>query len=410
MCKMSSRDSWLDQIATGRISLEGENSGPLVSLVVAGDLCPAGRPETLLAHGRAAEVWGDLPDLLAAADLSMVNLECPLTNSNTPIAKSGPHLRADPRCAVGIRAGGFDVVTLANNHILDMGERGLLDTLATCREAGLHVVGAGRNLAEATTPLFLEINGIRLAILALAEHEFSIATPQKAGAWPLDVIDNYYQITQVRQKADFVLVLLHGGNEYYPLPGPRLVKTCRYLVDLGTNAVICHHTHVASGLEVYRRAPIIYGTGNFLFDCREPRTREWYMGYLVKLDIQPNRVTATQLLPYWQCQEQPSVQQMNAIESKIHLDRIADLSTVIGNPGRLEEEWTRMCSSQAPSVLAAVFSLSRFERLLVRHGIMPRWRFDERHLRRGLNYIACESLRSVLEFALEKYGGVTRIA
>jgi poly-gamma-glutamate synthesis protein (capsule biosynthesis protein) len=132
-----------------------------VSIVVAGDLCPKGETEYLLCANQPEKVFSDLLPYIIESQLAIVNLECPLTYSQTPIIKRGPHLQAAPACAEGIRSGGFDVVTLANNHILDMGERGLFDTLSTCHAAGLKTVGAGKNLEEAMS--FLSLAPTKLA-------------------------------------------------------------------------------------------------------------------------------------------------------------------------------------------------------------------------------------------------------
>lgn len=143
----------------------------------------------------------------------------------------------------------------------------------------------GPNIKEATKPLIVTVNDLRVAILNFAENEWSTAGPDKAGASLLDLIDNYYRIHEAKQKADFLLVILHGGNEYYPFPSPRMKKTCRYFVDIGANAVICHHTHVPSGLEIYQDAPIVYSTGNLLFDWPERKPEDWCKGYIIELII-----------------------------------------------------------------------------------------------------------------------------
>ena len=102
-----------------------------------------------------------------------MNLECPLTIHETPIPKTGPNLRAHPDCARELKQTGIDVVTLANNHILDMGERGLFDTVDCCEEGGLKTVEAGKNIEEATKPLIVTVNDLRVAILNFAENEWS---------------------------------------------------------------------------------------------------------------------------------------------------------------------------------------------------------------------------------------------
>jgi len=379
-----------------------------VSIVVAGDLCPMGETEYLLCANQPEKVFSDLLPYIIESQLAIVNLECPLTHSQTPIIKSGPHLQAAPACAEGIRSGGFDVVTLANNHILDMGERGLFDTLSTCHAAGLKTVGAGKNLEEATQPLIVDIRGLKVAILAFTEHEFSIASSHKAGAWPLDPIDNYWQIQEAKKRANFVLVLLHGGNEYYPLPSPRVCKTCRKFVDWGASAVISHHTHVPSGVEIYRGVPIVYGTGNFLFDRPSPQPKGWNTGYLVNLKVQANAQTDIQLIPFQQRAEQPGICKMSAADAERFMSEIARLSSVIADENAMASAWEQFCKTKREEYISGFFAMNRIERRLLRWGIWPFWRCGQTRVSELLNLVRCEShrdvLTSVLMSELEKKG------
>ena len=371
-------------------------------VLIAGDLCPQGRPEEFLASASAEDFWNPIADVTRAHDLCIVNLECPLTCSDTPISKEGPHLRADSRCAAGIRAGGFDVVTLANNHILDMGEQGLFDTLQACQEAGLKTVGAGGNLTEATRPLIVEVGETKIAVLAFAEHEFSIASRATAGAWPLDVIDNHYQIALARKRADFVLIVLHGGNEGYPLPSPRVVKICRYFVDLGASAVVCHHSHVASGMEVVQQGvPIIYGTGNFLFDWPTPRPAGWYTGYMVSLKVQGSAVTEVELVPYVQCHEKPGVRLMQGEEAKSFHQEIARLSDIIERWDTLMREWQAFCRGKQTEYLARLVSSHRLEEFLWNRGLFSP-RCIKNRIPGLLNLVRCQAHREVLTEILQQ--------
>lgn len=367
-----------------------------VSIVVAGDLCPGDESESLLCAGHPEKLFSDLMPYLFDNELSVVNLECPLTHCQTPIVKSGPHMRSVPACAEGIRSGGFDVVTLANNHIMDMGERGLVDTLSACRAVGLMTVGAGRDLEEATQPLIVAIGGLKIAILAFTEHEFSIATSSKAGAWPLDPVDNHQQIKAAQQQANYVLVTYHGGNEYHPLPSPRVSKTSRQLVDWGANAVICHHTHVASGMEIYRGAPIVYGTGNFLFDKAGSHPDGWYTGYLVNLKIRANTTSDIQLIPYRQCIDHPGIYKMGTPEADNFLCEINKLSEVIADESALASAWEQFCGARRVQYLSRILALSRIERRLLRWGIWPFWRCRRIQVKELLNLVSCESHRDVL--------------
>ena len=369
--------------------LSGEDL-PLPSIIIAGDLCPSGQSEKLLSTNQVEQLFTEIVPVLQTADLSIANLECPLTHQMSPIVKSGPHLWADPACAEGIRSAGFKVVSLANNHILDMGREGLADTIVACTDAGLKTVGAGENLAQATRPLLIDIKGIRIAILAFAENEFSIATQHSYGAWPVDPVTNYYQIKQAKQKAEFVLVMLHGGNEYYELPNPNMVKLCRYFVELGANAVICNHVHVPGGIEIYEGTPIIYSTGNFLFEG-ENEVDGWYKGFLVKLEIQPNAVVRVQLIPYWQSKNMVGVTLMDQEERQLIFSDISNLSTIIADSTLLTKHWNQFVQSKREQYFNSLLNLSKVERKMLRFGIWPFWRLKRSNGSRLLNLFSCEA-------------------
>jgi poly-gamma-glutamate synthesis protein (capsule biosynthesis protein) len=376
-----------------------------VTILVAGDLCPAGRPEQVLARNEPYAVWGELAATLNAHDLKVVDLECPLTPIDDPIAKSGPHLRSQPGCANAIRSGGFDVVSLANNHIMDHGEQGLADTLQACRGAGLRTVGAGMDLEEAQEPVIAEIRGCRLALLAFTEREFSIATESRAGACPLDLPLNFGQLQRARARADTVIVLLHGGNEHQAVPSPEMVKTCRFFVDAGADAVVCCHAHIASGSEVYRDAPIVYGLGNFLFDWPSKQPKGWYLGNLASLRVDCGGVVALELTPYRQCVEAPVIE----LETG---DRVAsrradsdELSRIVASPKLLETAWSAFCANRRVEYLTLLMSLTRLERGALKRGVWPVWRTRQARLYALLDVLTCEAHReaamSILQAELE---------
>jgi hypothetical protein len=366
-----------------------------VKVLVAGDLYPGGPVEKNILDWPSTKIWQDILKETVSHDLSVVNLESPLTYSRTPISKGGPHLWADPLCAKGIRGAQFDVVTIANNHIMDMGKVGLTDTMDACKDAGLMVVGAGENLDEATRPLYVDINGLRIAILSVTEHEFSIATDESAGAWPLDPLDNYYQIQAARQKSDFVLIILHGGNEYYPLPSPNMVKTCRFLVDAGANAVVCHHTHVPSGVEIYHDAPIVCSTGNFLFYSGGTIFPEWFSGYLVSISIRAGAVTSFHLVPYWQSRGALDIRFMNENEAHTFLADICRFSGIIRDKESLTREWTRFCAAKRNDYLSRMLLLNRVEHKLLKMNMGPFWRTSTKCILELLSLFDCESHRDV---------------
>ena len=118
----------------------------MVSILIGGDICPMGRIQNAFIEGNADEIFHDLLEEIVGADLSVVNLECPLISQETPIAKAGPVLGANSSCVRGFAAAKWNVLNLANNHIFDHGTMGLRETIDTIERAGMSVVGAGMNI------------------------------------------------------------------------------------------------------------------------------------------------------------------------------------------------------------------------------------------------------------------------
>ena len=238
-----------------------------MSIIIGADLVPTTSNQTLFQTGDIQPLLGDeLIEVLRGADYRIVNLETPLSDTLSPITKVGGNLSAPTACVKGIKNIGVDLVGIANNHIMDQGEKGLADTIKTLTEAGISFVGAGDNLEVASQPVFFEANGKRVGIYACAEHEFSIATDYSPGANPVDYLNISDHIVQCRVKCDYLIVLYHGGKEYYRYPSPKLQKICRKIVEKGADLVICQHSHCLGSYEDYLNGSIVYGQGNFVFD------------------------------------------------------------------------------------------------------------------------------------------------
>ncbi len=242
-----------------------------------GDFCPQPRSSKKAERELLAGVDG----LLSQADLRIVNVEVPLTTSKRPITKSGPHLIAPPSVA-DVLKGRFDIALLANNHILDHGPRGALQTIQALHRRGLRTVGAGENREQASRPLIISAKGFSIAILNACEHEFGVAGEHSAGGAGLEPFWMIREIMSLRARHDVVLVFTHGGNEMNPLPSPRVVAMNRAFAEAGASAVINTHPHVPQAIENWRGTPIAYSLGNFVFDNRivdlDAREPLWWVG------------------------------------------------------------------------------------------------------------------------------------
>jgi len=328
---------------------EGVSSAERVEVVVVGDLCPRGRTEPLVLGGRSNEVLADVMPVISQKDLSIINLETVLTTAETAIPKSGPNLKVDPRCVDIITEGGFDVACCANNHIGDYGPDEVVTTLDVCHEKGVDTVGAGGDLADARMPLIVERKGMRIAMLAFAENEFGIAGDQTAGANPLDPLRNIQDIRAAASAADVTIVLVHGGNEYNPIPSPRMVQTYRAFAEAGATAVVAGHPHGPQGIELWGGVPIVYSPGNFLFDARnEHTTHFWWTGYIVRLSFAQGAACELQIHPYTFAPAAEKVVLMQGEDRESFLAYLDHISGVLTDGQELRRYWEAWCAKQGP--------------------------------------------------------------
>lgn len=280
------------------------------------------------------------------SDYNIVNLECPIVDKKAnPILKTGPNLKTDDRIIKHLIRLNIDAVTLANNHILDYGTKGLSDTFDLLEKNKIGYVGAGNNLTEASKPLTIEHEGMKVAILNFCESEWSIAEKNLPGANPMDIISNTKQIKEAKDIHDKVICIVHGGNEYYQLPSPRMAKQYRYFVDCGADAVIGHHTHCISGQEIYNDSPIVYSLGNFLF-TRVNANNLWYSGLISQLFIKQGQKIKIVLVPVEQKIKYFKLSfPINKDKEKM-IKRVNELSGIISNNEKLKKYWDEFINSK----------------------------------------------------------------
>jgi len=370
-------------------------------IIIGGDVCPTPRNEVYFAQGNSRALLNDLQPLFNSVDLRMVNLECPLTDRPTPILKCGPVLRASSQCINGLIACGIDILCLANNHIYDHGQQGLHNTLEVCGKAGIEVVGAGRNLREARRMLIRSVKGVRLGIIAMAENEFSIASEDSAGAAPLDVVDFVRHMRNARTSVDHVIVIVHGGNEHYPYPSPRLMELCRFMIEEGASAVVCQHSHCPGCYEEYGGGIIVYGQGNLLFDA-DSEHESWREGFLVRLRMEMNAKPSMDVIPYTQSKAHIGAKRMKPDQETRFLDLLNERSTAIRDKSFVLEEWTDYCSTQRNKYYNLLCGFNSISRMANRNGMLTKAFASLANLPAVFDVIRCESHREALLDILEE--------
>ena len=211
-------------------------------------------------------------DLMSGMDLMWVNNEFCYSDRGEKLAGKVFTFRAPTDRVRYLGDLGVDIAGLANNHVYDYGPDAFLDTLATLEGAGIPYVGAGRNLAEASRPVYLEAEGFTIAYVAAsrAEH-LAVLTPEAtdtSGGILLCYDDTRFlaSIREAAANADFVIALPHWGTEHSTILEPGQPESAHAYIDAGADAVIGAHPHILQGIEFYNGKPILYSLGNFWFD------------------------------------------------------------------------------------------------------------------------------------------------
>jgi poly-gamma-glutamate capsule biosynthesis protein CapA/YwtB (metallophosphatase superfamily) len=264
--------------------------------------------------------------ILSKADVVFANLENPLGTKGHPREKMFV-FRSKPALAKVVADSGVDVVTIANNHMLDYGEEVLMETLRTLLKAKIPFVGAGRNIAEAEKPVIIERGGVRVAFLGLAATLplGAGASQERPGLAPIHVTTSYEfdptltqeqpgnppkirtqvdprdqericsNIREARKLADHVIVGIHWGVAFTKERAEYQQPLGRKMIDAGAGIIVGHHSHMRQGIEHYRNGVILYSLGDFVFHDRVDMTGE--SGMIATAKLSKDRIEDLNLWP-----------------------------------------------------------------------------------------------------------------
>lgn len=363
-------------------------------LIIGGDLVPTQSNLNLFSRGDVTALLGEkLLSLWEAADFRIFNLEVPLSDKETPIAKCGPNLIAPTSSIRGLKALNPSLIVLANNHILDHGENGLKSTEDILSRNGIPYVGAGNNLVEACQPYIFEQDGLRIGVYACTEHEFSIATNTTPGANPFDPLESLDHIATLEDECDYIIVLYHGGKEHYRYPSPYLQKVCRKISQKGADLVVCQHSHCIGCYEEYKGSTIVYGQGNFLFDASE--SEFWQTSLLLSVCISDG--LKVEYIPFRKTGN--GVKLASGAKAEDILTAFQKRSEEITQDGFVERYYRQFAQENRASYLRSLFGFgkwkSRIDRRLL-NGMLLKRKCDKRQLLAILNFIECEAHRELV--------------
>lgn len=305
-----------------------QSNDPTVTLMFGGDVTLSDHFETVV--GDDYEWAFEKLNEYREADIAMVNLENPLTRATLSRPNKQFNFKAAPEAVQVLTHGGVDIVNLANNHTMDYEEPGLVETLETLEQAGIHAVGAGRNLTEARRPEIIEVKGQRIAYLGYYDANFHAAGEDIAGTNPLQ--HEHQQrvaedIQAIRDQVDWVIVNYHWGIELSEYPADWQMELAHATIDQGADLVVGHHPHVLQGAEIYKGKPIIYSLGNFIFGGN---SRTDYETAVLKVALKASRQMRVEFLPVEVRQYQPRV--VRGRQGDYILSNLERLSRIFDQP------------------------------------------------------------------------------
>lgn len=262
-------------------------------------------------------VWGDALNELKrmAPDLRIINLETTVTKSNDYRRNKEIHYRMHPENISSLKAANIDFCSLANNHILDWGSSGLLETLAILKKANIETAGAGRNLQEAETPAVMEVEGKgRVVVFSYGSPTSGIppgwaASRTNPGVNLLEDLSDERvayikeKINEVKQPGDIVVASIHWGRNWgYHIPSDQRKLAHTLIDDAGVDVIHGHSSHHVKGIEVHNNRLILYGCGDFLNDYEGIRGYEEFRGdlglmYFVSVDPSTGELVHLRMMP-----------------------------------------------------------------------------------------------------------------
>lgn len=304
-----------------------------IKIGLAGDVMIGRLVNQHLNHVSPQYIWGNTLPLLKSSDLNLINLEVALTTSDKIIPKVF-NFKADPFKVQSLKDASIDVVNLANNHILDFSEEGLLETLTTLENAHIQYVGAGRNLQEASKPLIIEKGGLKIGIIGCTDNEPTWkAQKQQPGTHYLDIGDIEAiesTIINLKSQVNFLILTIHWGPNMKIRPSRSFINFAHHLIERGVDLIHGHSAHIFQGIEHYLGKMILYDTGDFIDDYSVDPILRNDRSFFFLVEINQNGFQSLKAIPTLISNFQVNFSEGD--EAKETLDRMQTLSNEFHTP------------------------------------------------------------------------------
>jgi poly-gamma-glutamate capsule biosynthesis protein CapA/YwtB (metallophosphatase superfamily) len=312
-----------------------------ISVIAVGDILFDRQVGSLIDNKGPDEPLRYVAPILSSSDITIANLECPLSTKGTKLAEKDVTFRGRTSAATGIKNAGIDVVSMANNHALDCGPEALEDTIALLDQKGIGHSGAGMNLNEAVKAAYFKAGDKKDKKVAFLAFSYLIPAgfypgENRAGVAPArpdtELVTN--AIKEARKRADFVFCSFHWGIEYQDYPVQYQIDLGRLCIDTGADLVLGGHPHVIQGIELYKGKLIAYSLGDFVFDHYSRKTGE---AFILKCDVSQEKTLSATMIPvYLASFGQPKV--VNGADANSILNRLSQISKKFETKMRIEQD------------------------------------------------------------------------
>lgn len=316
-----------------------------------GDVSPTEENRELFVSGDIQTLFTDTLPLFQGNDINFVNMECALTDVESPIAKIGPAIGAPTTTANVMARIGVNYCGISNNHFFDHGKAAVKSGLKALHDAGITATGFGDNYQDSRKNLVIEKDGEKVVIITVCEHEYTYALDDRMGSRPFCEFDTLEDIRSAKKNAHRVIVIYHGGKEYCRYPSPRLLKACRAMVKAGADLVLGQHSHCIGCYEQYEGGHILYGQGNFHFvkTMNDPAKQDkWDTSLAVHYDTKTHEIAFTPITRAGQ-----GITLAKGKERQRLLDEFAQRNMELQN-GQWQQCWHDFCESVKDIYLGSI--------------------------------------------------------
>ena len=322
-------------------------SSEQVCLTAVGDICLGTGVKKYLKEKGSIFPFIHCQEELKETDILFGNLEMVICKNKNYSLSSKLDMCVPANLCTGLVNVGFDILNLANNHILDFGSQTVEDTISFLNKSNIQFIGYGKNLEDAWTHRIIEKKGIKIGFFGISDNWGQGAHKNKPGVAIYDKKKALYKVKELKKIVDHVIVSIHADLEFANYPDPERIQFSRKLIDYGASLILEHHPHVPQGIEVYKNGLIIYSLGNFIFDVEgseylKKGSKYTNISFILKVFLDKNGPIQAKILPI-KINKYGQPVLLTGFKAQEVINHIWKLSQGIKDNNLLWQEWYKTC-------------------------------------------------------------------